>query len=181
MRSFRIAGIIAVVAVLGALGGCGGGADEELQQWMTQVKKDARVNVPKLSEPKKFVPYTYSQLGATDPFNQSKLTVAIAKAAAVTRSPLAPDPNRRHEPLEAFPLDSIVMVGAIKDRTGAQHAVLQVDKTVYDVKVGNYLGQNEGRITGITESQIALTERVQDASDEWVERKTTLELQENRK
>jgi len=181
MSSFRVAGTIAVLLTLGSLGGCGGGAQEELKQWMAQVRKDTRVNVPKLSEPKKFIPFAYSQLGATDPFNQSKLTVAIAKAAAGSRSALAPDPNRRHEPLESFPLDSISMVGAIKDRTGGQHAVLQVDKTVYDVKVGNYLGQNEGRITGITESQVAITERVQDASDEWVERKTTLELQENRK
>ena len=59
--------------------------------------------------------------------------------------------------------------------------MVQVDKTVYDVKVGDYMGQNDGRITAITEDQISLTERVVDASDEWVERKTTLELQENRK
>ena len=73
------------------------------------------------------------------------------------------------------------MVGAIKDRHGAQHAVVQVDKTVYDVKVGDYLGMNDGRIAAITEDQISLNERVLDASDEWVERKTTIELQENRK
>jgi type IV pilus assembly protein PilP len=175
-----VTGLAALIAVA-TLAGCGNGGQEELKQWMAQVRKDTRVNVPKLSEPKKFIPFAYSQMGATDPFNQSKLTVAIAKAQANSHSALAPDPNRRHEPLESFPLDSISMVGAIKDKSGAQHAVVQVDKTVYDVKAGNYLGQNEGRIVAITETQIAITERVQDASDEWVERKTTLELQENRK
>ncbi len=180
MSFYRIARDAASLLMLFALAGCGGGQDE-IKQWMAQVKKDTHVNVPKLSEPKKFVPYTYAQMGGTDPFNPSKLTDAIARAQNAARSPLAPDPNRRHEPLEAFPLDTIAMVGVIKDRHGSQHAVVQVDKTVYDVKVGDYMGQNDGRVTAITEDQISLNERVIDASDEWVERKTNIELQENRK
>ncbi|HEX8956814.1 MAG TPA: pilus assembly protein PilP [Burkholderiaceae bacterium] len=180
MNRYRIVRYLASLLALLALAGCGGGQDE-IRQWMAQVKKETKVNIPKLAEPKKFIPYTYSQTGGTDPFNQAKLTDALAKAMAKSRSPLAPDPDRRHEPLESFPLDSIVMVGVIKDKHGGQHAVVQVDKTVYDVKVGDYMGQNDGRITAITEDQISLTERVVDASDEWVERKTTLELQENRK
>lgn len=162
------------------LAGCGGGTDE-VKQWMDQVKRETKVSIPKLSEPKKFVPYSYEQMGATDPFNQIKLTDAIAKSLASKRGANAPDTTRHKEPLESFPLDTITMVGAIKDRHGAQHAVVQVDKTVYDVKVGDYIGQNDGRITAITEEQISLTERVQDASEEWVERKTNIELQENRK
>lgn len=181
MRLHRIAGAAALLLTAVALGGCGSSSDDELRQWMADVKKSTRVNIPKLSEPKKFVPYSYTQAGGTDPFNSVKLSDAIARAQAAAHGPNAPDPNRKHEPLEAFSLDTIVMVGAIKDKRGAQHGVLQVDKTVYDVKVGDYLGQNDGRITAINESEISITERVQDASDEWVERKTTLELQENRK
>jgi type IV pilus assembly protein PilP len=169
-----------LLTTLLTLAGCGGGQDE-VRQWMAQVKKDTKVNVPKLAEPKKFVPYTYAQMGGTDPFNPVKLTDAIAKSQAAKQSPNAPDPNRRHEPLEAFPLDSISMVGAIKDKRGAQHAVVLVDKTVYDVKVGDFMGQNDGKVSAVTEDQISLTERIQDASGEWVERKTTIDLQENRK
>lgn len=180
MRHYRIAVGVASLLSLFVLTGCGGGQDE-IRQWMAQVKKETRVNVPKLAEPKKFVPFTYSQSGGTDPFNQAKLTDALAKAAANNRSPYAPDPKRRHEPLESFPLDTIAMVGVIKDKRGGQHGVVQVDKTVYDVKVGDYMGQHDGKITAITDDQISLTERVVDASDEWVERKTTLDLQENRK
>ena len=169
-----------LLTTLLALAGCGGGEDE-IKQWMAQVKKETRVTVPKLAEPKKFVPYTYAQMGGTDPFNPVKLTDAIAKLQAAKQSLNAPDPNRRHEPLEAFPLDSISMVGALKDKRGAQHAVVQVDRTVYDVKTGDYMGQNDGKIMAITEDQISLTERILDASGEWVERKTTIDLQENRK
>ena len=180
MSHYRIVRGFASLLTLLVLAGCGGG-QEEINQWMDQVKKETKVNVPKLAEPKKFVPFTYSQAGGTDPFNQVKLTDALARAMANSRSALAPDRNRKHEPLESFPLDTITMVGVIKDKHGGQHGVVQVDKTVYDVKVGDYMGQNDGRITAITDDQISLTERVVDASDEWVERKTTLDLQENRK
>ena len=181
MRLTRATAGIVVLAVLASLAGCGASSEAELTQWMEQVKRETKVNIPKLSEPKKFVPFAYTQKDATDPFNQTKLTAAIARAQANANSKFAPDPTRPHQPLESYPLDTITMVGAIKDRTGAQHAILQVDKTVYDVRVGDYLGQNDGRITAITETEVSITERAQDAGGEWGERQATLDLQENRK
>ena len=50
---------------------------------------------------------------------------------------------------------------------------------LYQVKVGDYLGQNYGRITKITETEVALREIVQDAAGEWIERTGSLQLQEN--
>lgn len=167
------------VVLLGSLSACGDGGMTEVKQWMAETKSQARVTVPKLSEPKKFIPFAYMDQEMVDPFNQSKLTVALAKAQSATRGEFAPDLTRRHEPLESYPLDSITMVGTINK--GGQHAILQVDKTLYDVKVGAYLGQNDGQIKAITETGMEISERVQDASGEWVERKTTLELQETKK
>jgi type IV pilus assembly protein PilP len=167
------------VILLSSLSACGDGGMSDVKQWMAETKAQAKVTVPKLSEPKKFVPFTYTEQDAVDPFNQSKLTVAFAKLQSNTHSAMAPDPNRRHEPLESYPLDSITMVGSINK--GGPHAILQVDKTVFDVKVGNHLGQNDGEIKAISENGIVISERVQDASGEWVERKTTLELQETKK
>ena len=179
MTLSRIGGSAMAVMLLSSLSACGDGGMEDVKQWMAETKAQAKVTVPKLSEPKKFTPFTYAEQDAVDPFNQSKLTVALAKLASNNHSALAPDPNRRHEPLESFPLDSITMVGAINK--GGQHAILQVDKTVYDVKAGNYLGQNDGKIEAITDTEVKISERVQDASGEWVERKTSLELQETKK
>ena len=172
-------GTIAVMLSL-CLSACGDGGMADVKQWMADTKAQAKVTIPKLAEPKKFVPFTYADQDAIDPFNPSKLTIALAKMSATTkRSPFAPDLNRRHEPLESYPLDTITMVGSISK--GGPHAILQVDKTVYDVKVGDYLGQNDGKIEAITDTNMKINERVQDASGEWVERKTTLELQETKK
>jgi type IV pilus assembly protein PilP len=85
--------------------------------------------------------------------------------------------NRRKEPLEAYPLDSMTMVGSVA-KQAQPFALLKVDNLLYQVKLGEYLGQNYGRITKITETQIVLREIVQDAAGEWIERATTLQLQE---
>jgi len=178
MTTTRIFQSVIATLLLTSLAACDDGMGE-VRQWMAEQKAQARVTIPKLSEPKKFIPFTYADQDQIDPFNQTKLTVALAKAQGVPRGAFAPDPNRKHEPLESYPLDSISMVGTINK--GGQHAILQVDKTLYDVKVGNHLGQNDGEIKTINESGMEISERVQDASGEWVERKTTLELQETKK
>jgi type IV pilus assembly protein PilP len=87
---------------------------------------------------------------------------------------------RRKEPLEAYPLDTMSMVGSL-DKKGVPAALLKVDKLLYQVRVGNYLGQNYGKITKITENAVHLREIVQDATGDWVERTTSLELQEGKK
>jgi len=81
------------------------------------------------------------------------------------------------EPLEAFPLESVKVVGMLQQ--GKQmYALVRADANVYRIKVGGYLGQNFGLITGITDAQVQLRELVQDASGDWTERVSTLQLQE---
>ena len=69
------------------------------------------------------------------------------------------------------------MVGSV-NKQGKPFALLRVDALLYQVKVGDYLGQNYGRITKIDETEIAMREIVQDAAGEWIERPATLQLQE---
>jgi type IV pilus assembly protein PilP len=134
-----------------------------------------------LPEPKKFSPFTYGGKGEPDPFSPAKLSIALAKAQDVAGTgKLKPDLERRKEPLENYPLDSIRMVGTLQ-KPGLSYALLQVDKAVFQVKVGNYIGQNFGKIVRITENEVDLKEIVRDASGEWVERDAKLELQENKK
>jgi type IV pilus assembly protein PilP len=150
---------------------------EELQDWMTQERNQTRPMVQPISAPQKFNPQRYEVMDAVDPFSTQKLTVAIKQEAAQPNSAVAAEFNRRKEPLEAFPLDSMKMVGSVK-RKGVQQALLKVDNLLYQVKVGDHLGQNYGKIMKITETDIALREIVQDASGEWIERPTALQLQE---
>jgi type IV pilus assembly protein PilP len=153
------------------------GEQEELTQWMEQQKREVKPSVQPLSPPKKFDPQPYMALTGVDPFSNQKLTVALKQEARQPNSMLAAEINRRKEALEAYPLDSMSMVGSVV-KQGRQHALLRVDNLLYQVKVGDYLGQNYGKITRITETEIALREIVQDAAGEWIERPGSLQLQE---
>jgi type IV pilus assembly protein PilP len=158
------------------LSGCGGDI-EELKQWMEQQRKEVKPTVAPLLPPKKFLPQPYESAAGVDPFSTQKLSVAIKQEAAQPNSLLTAEISRRKEPLEAFPLDSMAMVGSMT-REGKRFALLRVDNLYYNVKAGDYLGQNFGRITKISETDITLREVVQDAAGEWIERTSTLQLQE---
>jgi len=92
---------------------------------------------------------------------------------------LAAEINRRKEPLEAYPLDNMTMVGSVV-KQGHQYALLKVDVLLYQVKVGDYLGQNFGKVMAITETEVRVREVVQDSAGEWTERPAALQLQERR-
>ena len=164
---------LSIVALLAACSA----ETEELQQWMDQQRREAKPNVTPLLAPKKFDPEPYSMAQAVEPFSAQKLSVALKQEARQPNSVLAAELNRRKEPLEAYPLDSMSMVGSVA-RQGQPFALLRVDNLLYQVKAGDYLGQNYGRITRIAETEIALREVVQDAAGEWTERPATLQLQE---
>ena len=167
---------LAAALLTAGLAGCGTEQDE-LSQWMEQQRREVKPNVQPLSPPKKFTPEPYSAVSGVEPFSNQKLAVALKQEARQPSSLLSAELNRRKEPLEAYPLDSMGMVGSV-DKNGQRHALLRVDNLLYQVKVGDHLGQNYGKITKIGETEIALREIVQDAAGEWVERTTTLQLQE---
>ncbi len=175
--SARAFGMLAVVlpAVL-LLGACSPN-HEELQLWMEQQRREVKPNVSPLQPPRKFNPQPYASAQSIEPFSNQKLTVAIKQESRQPNSLLSGEVNRRKEPLEGFPLDSMRMVGSLA-KAGQPFALLKVDSLLYQVKVGDYLGQNYGRITRIAETDIALREIVQDAAGEWIERAGSLQLQE---
>jgi type IV pilus assembly protein PilP len=163
----------------GLLAACGDGGIHEVRQWMDETRRQTRVVVPKLTEPKKFTPFTYAGKSATDPYSPAKFVNAMATPAA-SGSRFQPNMDRRREPLESFPLDNLKMVGTLK-KQGASFALVQAEHTVFQAKVGNYIGQNFGQITKISDGEVELKEIVQDAAGEWVERPAKLELQEIKK
>ena len=177
MSALRI--LIAAAAALAAtlpLAGCGGNSDD-LPAWTEQQRREVKPSVQPLQAPKRFDPQAYLAAAAADPFSAQKLSVAIKQEARQPSSLMASEMNRRKEPLEAFPLDSMTMVGSLM-KEGRPNALLRVDNLLYQVKVGDYLGQNYGRVLRITETEVTLREVVQDAAGDWVERPAKLQLQE---
>jgi len=168
--------LIKLIAVLPLVTACSADLDQ-LQQWAEDERRAAKPNVQPLVPPKKFLPQSYDSLDGVEPFSTQKLSVATRQEAAQPNSALAAEMNRRREPLESYPLDSMAMVGSMA-RQGVRHAILKVDNLLYYVKTGEYLGQNFGKILKISEAEVTLREIVQDPSGEWVERTSTLTLQE---
>jgi type IV pilus assembly protein PilP len=176
MRRTRPHRPLALALLLALLAGCGA-ENEELQEWMERQRREVKPNVSPLSPPKKFEAQAYTSLQAVDPFSAQKLSVALKQETRQPNSMLGAELNRRKEPLEAYPLDSMAMVGSVA-KQARPYALLRVDNLLYQVKPGDYIGQNYGRITKVTETQIELREIVQDAAGEWIERPATLQLQE---
>lgn len=168
--------VISISLAAMGLSGCGNELSE-LQDWTAQQRRETRASVQPLSPPKKFTPQPYDTALSIDPFSSQKLSVAVKQEASQPNSLLAAEMNRRKEPLEAFPLDAMTMVGSLV-RQGRPYALLKVDALLYQVRQGDHLGQNFGRITQISETEITLREVVQDAAGEWIERTSTLQLQE---
>ncbi|MCV2356186.1 pilus assembly protein PilP [Paucibacter sp. B2R-40] len=150
---------------------------DELSQWMEQQKREAKPTIKPLVPPKKFLPQPYEAAAGVDPYSPQKLSVAIKQEAAQPNSLLSAEMNRRREPLESYPLDSMSMVGSMM-RQGQRYALLRADNLLYRVRDGEHLGLNFGRVMKISETEITLREVVQDAAGEWVERTSTLQLQE---
>lgn len=155
---------------------CGGSEHQDLKQWMTESSKNMRGRVQPIPEIKAFPIVSYDAGDLMDPFNPAKI-IPERRAGA---GGLQPDFDRPREPLEAYPLETLKMVGVVRDK-GVPHALIQVAGKVYQVKVGNHMGQDFGVVTAITDSEVKIKELVQDPTGQtadWVERVSTLQLQE---
>ena len=164
---------IALVVACVALSACSGSENEDLRKWMNDVTRNIKGSIPPLPQVKPYEPVPYDAAALIDPFKVSKLGSEQKKSSG---GGLQPDLDRPREPLEAYPLESLKFVGVIT-RKKQSFAIIQVDGALYQVRVGNYVGQNFGVITRITETETTLKELVQDAAGDWVERSSTLLLQ----
>jgi len=171
-----------VMSVL-LLTGCVGDGDADLKMWMDQKKSEVKPKIEVIKEPVAFLPLAYTAVDQMDPFNTLKLTNILMRESENTASNVELvnlERNRRKQELENFPLDSIVMVGSLH-QGGKDKALLFVNNLIYQVGTGDYIGQNYGKIIKIEENKIDLREVVQEVNGDWVERLTTLDLQEKDK
>ncbi|MCL4744877.1 MAG: pilus assembly protein PilP [Burkholderiaceae bacterium] len=158
-----------------ALSGCGDD-QQEIRSWMLSERAKVPQTTMTVAPPKRFDPFRYDP-GEVDPFSPTRLMVKGFEAPSAGPRP---DLERRREALERFPLESIRMVGHLANGRSS-FALLQAETMVYQARVGDYAGQNFGRITRVSEAEVVLKELVRDAAGDWVERNTSLRLQESAK
>jgi type IV pilus assembly protein PilP len=150
--------------------GCGGESHQDLRAWMAQQGLGAKGKLDPLPQVKPYEPFAYNGFDLSDPFKPRKIEPNRGS------SRLAPDLARRKEPLEAFPLESLNMVGVLQQGKSVFALVRTPEKDVYQVRTGNHLGQDYGVVTAVTDGEIRLKELVQDSAGDWSERSSTLQL-----
>ena len=146
--------------------------DEDIQSWMAEQERGMRGAVKPLPEVKPFPAVEYDADSLVEPFASSR--IEPESRGTVTGGP---DLERQREPLEAYPLESLTMVGVLMQDERV-HALVKADQVLHQVRVGNYLGQNHGVVQSITEAEVTLNEIVEDINGDWVERTSRLLLQE---
>jgi type IV pilus assembly protein PilP len=152
------------------LAGCSP-STRELEAWVQEVKARPAPPLDPLPVMKQFETFEYAAQGLRDPFSAPVPDRESGNGKG-------PDPNRRKEALEAYPLDSLSMVGTIGSGAGLVALLMAPDKVTYRVTTGNYVGQNDGRITGVYEDRIEIVELVPDGAGGWLERQAKVALEE---
>ena len=165
--------LIPLFACCALLSACSSEKHADLRQFVKDADNMPRGRIPPLPEVQPYVPVEYAAFDLTDPFKPRK----IEPPKGAVAGGIQPDANRRREPLEAYPLEALKMVGVLKQK-GYFALVKTPDNNLFQVKSGNYLGQNFGRITEISDGAIKLREIVQDSNGNWEEKDQTLLLQE---
>jgi type IV pilus assembly protein PilP len=155
-----------------ALSGCGGDM-ADLHRYVAEIKARAPGKIAPLPQIKPYDTYTYPA-NLRDPFTPTAAPVITGVGGGPR-----PDPTRIKEALEAFPLDTLRLVGSL-ERAGEQWSLIKApDGAVHRVRAGNYLGQNDGRIIHLTEQGIELAELIEDGQGGWIERQASLTLGED--
>lgn len=155
------------------LSGCSDGMSD-LRTYVDKTKQRPGEQVPPIPEFEPYQSFTYVPDALRDPFRVQASFTEPEQTADESTSGIKPPSDHRTEPLERFPLDSLDMVGTLS-RSGSLWALMRdPDGAVHQVREGNYLGQNYGRITTIRADRVALVEIIPDGQNGWMEREAAI-------
>ena len=178
-RDHRAVGLrwLGAAALMLALAACGRsvtstpGDAPNLEKWVADVRARPAPPLDPLPVMQQFETFEYAAQDLRDPFSD-------AWSNQDGGTGLRPDPNRRKEPLEQYPLDSLDMVGTLGAGGGMIALVMAPDRVTHRIRPGAYLGQSDGRVTSVSEDRIELVELVPDGAGGWLERPAAIALED---
>ena len=173
IHSFSIRKTAVIVFVVGTLSACAGDMSD-LKQYVEETKSKYQGNVEPLPQFEPYNNYDYAAFNLRPPFTPPTTDID----AEETASGPSPDKERRKEPLEFFPLDSLQMVGTLEQKGEVWGLIKDPDGTIHRVQPGNHAGENFGEIIRISEESIDLLEIIPDGLGAWVEREISLSIGE---
>lgn len=174
LQPVRTGHVTILLVLIMALSACGEPNVSDLQQFVNDTKARQKGTIPALPKASSYETYSYDETKLRDPFTRT-----------VKRPPpdgcdncLKPNFKRKRDILEQFPLDTLTMVGSL-EQSGKRWALIKAgDGTLYRMKRGNYIGQDNGRILSVSENRLELQEIVSDGLGGWIKRKTSLSVSE---
>jgi len=172
--------LVATTALFALLAGCA--ADKsDLEKFVRDERAKSGGAIEPLPTPRVFDTFTYKPGERRSPFKVDLTGTALARANRGANTSgggdgVHPDDARAREYLEDFPLDALKMVGHIELKGTMYALVKDGDGAVHRVKVGNYMGQNHGKVTNLSETEIRISEIVSDGKGSYVSRDTSLNL-----
>ena len=166
-----------LLIMIGMLAACGRGVNSHLGNdapnltiWVEEMKRRPALPLDPLPAIQQFETFEYDAQDLRGPFSN-------LFAEKETGRGKRPDPNRRKQPTENFPLDSFSMVGSIGVKNALVALVLLPSNVIYRVHPGVYMGQNDGRVIAVSKDHIDLVELIPDGSGGWLERSASIVLQ----
>ena len=157
------------LALAAGLAGCSGG-NADLDAYIAEVKSRPAQPLDPLPVMQQFETFEYTAQDLRDPFSNPTAD------ESANNNGLRPDPNRPKEPLESFPLDGLDMVGTLGEGGTLVGLIMDPERVIHRVNIGNYMGQTDGRITSISEDRIELIELAPDGNGGWIERRAEVAL-----
>jgi len=167
--------VMALCGALIALAGCTRGMSD-LREWVAKEKQKKGAPIDPLPVIRTFETFEYKDQGDRDPFSPSTAELQPSNNAAATGP--RPDENRPKEPLEMFALDSLKMVGTVGAGAGMEVLIKDPGGVIHRVHKNEYMGQNYGRITAISDDHIDLVELISNGNGGWMERPASIALGE---
>lgn len=155
----------------GLLAGCSSD-NADLRQYIEQVKQRPGGRIEPLPQVRPYERFIYEAANLREPFS------VYSPSDSSHTGGIRPDPNRRREYLERYPLDTLGMVGTIERQGKAYGLIRDPDGLIHQVQVGEHLGQNDGRIVGITQAEVALIEIISDGMGGFLERPAVVAISE---
>jgi len=177
MRFIKSGKLFLGTALAVLLSGCAGDL-RDLEQFVQETQQKHSGSVEPLPQFEPYQNFEYERSALRDPFASDSGVVDQPATVATNTGGLQPDQNRRREPLEFFPLDTLSMVGVLEQNAVTWGLIQAPDTTIHRVLEGNYAGENFGQITRITEERVNILEIVPDGLGAWVEREASLVLGE---
>lgn len=173
-RRMRSGRLIPLMLLSALLVGCGDADQSDLEDYVKKVRARDPGPIEPLPEIKQINTFVYEPGDRRDPFVVDNRGAEVP--ASAPGNSLAPDPLRRKEELEGYSLDALRMVGTLEQNQTRWGLIRAPNNILHRVRVGNYLGTNNGQIVSISDDAIQLTEIVSEGPGEWRERQATVQL-----